>query len=275
MITLLVSGLLVQQLTQSQKDSLAFLDKLAAGDVGAALSTPNAFGSLTRLIDHERKVDPKVMMKLSSALTRRGADPNKRLEDGGTILHFVAMHSSTSGPAQLIRNHNTYWITKAILSAPTCDPNLLDSNDVQTRDTPLTLYLRWHYERSGAFLKAMVECPKTNLNKRGGVQQQFPIHTAAFLGRLDWVKLLVEHGANIYIRKENGQTALHAAAMQDTKGNADVIRYLLMKGVNKSLKSKGALGVFQITASDANAETPLEIAKRKGFKQIIAALSEK
>lgn len=112
------------------------------------------------------------------------------------------MAGTHTEPFDTISRHNIYWITKAILSAPRCDPNLLDSNDLQTRDTPLTLYLRWHYEKSGVFLKAMVESPKTDVNKRGGAQQQYPLHTAAWLGRLDWVKLLVEHGAKINIQKE-------------------------------------------------------------------------
>lgn len=185
------------------------------------------------------------------------------------------MAGTHTEPFDTISRHNIYWITKAILSAPRCDPNLLDSNDLQTRDTPLTLYLRWHYEKSGVFLKAMVESPKTDVNKRGGAQQQYPLHTAAWLGRLDWVKLLVEHGAKINIQKENGQTALHAAAMENTKGNADVITYLLKKGARADFRSKGATGYLQNLEPSAPTETPLEIARRKGFKRIIAALTQR
>ncbi|MEQ1932729.1 MAG: ankyrin repeat domain-containing protein [Fimbriimonadaceae bacterium] len=281
----LIASLIAFQSSQEQKDYKAFSMAIVSEHVNTLPKVVNPYLGLATLTS-AKKLNPDVLFKVVKRLVATQEDPNKREEPtkyknfvtsqpGPTPLHKLAMMSGGgTEPLAAISRHNIYWITKAILTAPSCDPNLLDSDDRQTRDTPLTLYLRWHYEQSGAFLKAMVESPKTDVNKRGGAQQQYPLHAAAWLGRLDWVKLLVEHGAKINIQKENGQTALHSAAMQNTKGNADVITYLLKKGAKADLRSKGAIGYTQVTVAGAIAETPLEIAMRKGFKQIIAVLSQ-
>lgn len=54
-----------------------------------------------------------------------------------------------------------------------------------------------------------------------------PLHEAAFQGRVDEVRRLLEAGADPHARSFTGETPLHLAALA---GRADVVRLLLDKG---------------------------------------------
>lgn len=56
-----------------------------------------------------------------------------------------------------------------------------------------------------------------------------PLHEAAFQGRVDEVRRLLEAGADPHARSFTGETPLHLAALA---GRADVVRLLLDKGAD-------------------------------------------
>ena len=85
-----------------------------------------------------------------------------------------------------------------------------------------------------------------------------PLHLAAFFGRLDAARLLVEAGADVHAVSRNslGNTPLHAA----TSGrHSDVALYLLERGAS------GA-------AVDSGGYTPLQIASENGLGEIVATI---
>ena len=57
--------------------------------------------------------------------------------------------------------------------------------------------------------------------------EQTPLHAAAAAGKVELVKLLVEHHADVEVRNKSRQTVLHVAV-----GNCEVVEYLIEKGVD-------------------------------------------
>lgn len=75
-----------------------------------------------------------------------------------------------------------------------------------------------------------------------------PLHEAAWNGKTDVVRWLLEHGAKVTATAGHGETALHLAAQG---GHADVIRALLAAGAD-------------VHARDGSGKTALDIATAKG-----------
>ncbi|BDI33727.1 hypothetical protein CCAX7_57780 [Capsulimonas corticalis] len=63
-----------------------------------------------------------------------------------------------------------------------------------------------------------------------------PLHMAACAGRLDVFKLLLDHGADLYATTRNHSTMLHVASQQD--GHTPMLRYLLQHGFEINLKDQ-------------------------------------
>ena len=86
-----------------------------------------------------------------------------------------------------------------------------------------------------------------------------PLHLAAFFGRLDATRALLEHGADVQAVSRNSMenTALHAA----TAGKHTEVSLLLL--------AHGA-DPFRI---DMGGYTPLEIAKQNQLETVVAAIS--
>ncbi len=86
------------------------------------------------------------------------------------------------------------------------------------------------------------------------------LHAAAYAGHADAARLLVEH--HIDIDKQgpyNGYTALHDAIWQD---NVEVAEVLINAGANLTLTSH-------------NGQTPLEFARSKNDRRIVALIEQK
>ncbi|HZH97958.1 MAG TPA: ankyrin repeat domain-containing protein [Fimbriimonadaceae bacterium] len=86
----------------------------------------------------------------------------------------------------------------------------------------------------------------------------WPLQAAAYHGKLQAAKLLVAKGAKVNFQNRAGETALHSAALKPK--NEGMIRYLLSIGARTDIKTHAG-------------ETPSMIAKRKGYKENVAALS--
>lgn len=78
---------------------------------------------------------------------------------------------------------------------------------------------------------------------------QYPLHLAAYEGRTEMLRLLVERGAWVNFQDWDGESPLHCAALMPE--NAATMRELLRMGADPGLKTK-------------RGETPLDIALRKG-----------
>lgn len=62
-----------------------------------------------------------------------------------------------------------------------------------------------------------------------------PLRAACFEGRLDIVKLLMHHGADLHLANEFNNTCLMIASF---KGHLDVVRFLLNEGADPNVAGK-------------------------------------
>jgi len=117
------------------------------------------------------------------------------------------------------------------------------------------------------------------------------VHIAAGLGRLEMLKVLVAHGANLGVADQQGDSAVYWAARQ---GHAPVIRFLVEHGVHVNQQNKlgesclhagckyGHTAVVEYLVSihtnidlqDSHKESGLHIAAWHGFPRIVEVLCQ-
>ncbi|WP_221179581.1 ankyrin repeat domain-containing protein [Candidatus Cardinium hertigii] len=73
------------------------------------------------------------------------------------------------------------------------------------------------------------------INSRDNVKNSTALHIAATYGQTNVAELLIDSGANIEAKDEDGYTALHLAAIY---GQYDIAKLLLEKGANKNNQDK-------------------------------------
>jgi len=88
------------------------------------------------------------------------------------------------------------------------------------------------------------------------VNDNTPLHRAAICGHIDIAELLINHGANVNARCNDGWTHLHTAALF---GYVEMVKQLLEYGADKTIQNN-------------KGEIPLDIAKKGGKKEIINIL---
>ena len=86
-----------------------------------------------------------------------------------------------------------------------------------------------------------------------------PLHFAAFFGRVDACRLLVEHGADLdeHARGFNGVAPINSAAANDTKPNevcTEIVRLLLDAGADPGAAQGGGSTALHSAAFAHNAE---------------------
>ena len=86
-----------------------------------------------------------------------------------------------------------------------------------------------------------------------------PLHWAAYYGHLNVVKLLVDRGADVNAKSKAGETPLHWAA---ANGHLDVVEFLVDRGADVNAKSKAGW-------------TPLHLAADKGHLDIAKLLLDR
>lgn len=134
-----------------------------------------------------------------------------------------------------------------------------DSN--KHRRAPLHFASQYRGNRSLAITKLLIKSG-ANVNQKDR-KGNLPVHYAAEGRALEQLKLLEKHDASILSVNDNGDTLLHKVANAIPKNSdADVIKYLIVKGLLINKKNK-------------DGETPLHIAARKaGDPIIVKALLE-
>jgi ankyrin repeat protein len=76
---------------------------------------------------------------------------------------------------------------------------------------------------------------------------------------IDTVRLLLDRGANVEAKNSDGDTALILAASKDGVDNVDIVKLLLSRGAN-------------IRSKDAEGNTPLALAQKDGRSEIVQLL---
>ena len=98
-------------------------------------------------------------------------------------------------------------------------------------------------------LKELGELPEflgvvmDGVNTRGNFGD-FPLNVAVVLGRVDYVKDLLDAGADINAKGEHGYTALHDAVEQ---GNSEMVALLIAKGADTTIENNDGLTAKQFS----------------------------
>lgn len=74
-----------------------------------------------------------------------------------------------------------------------------------------------------------------------------PLHRASYGGRIDCVKYLLKHGANLEAKTVDDWTPLHCAVRWN---NIEIADYLIKKGANVNAKSTGGNTPLHVAASN-------------------------
>jgi ankyrin repeat protein len=75
------------------------------------------------------------------------------------------------------------------------------------------------------------------------------LYDAAFEGNIDKVQTLLEEGANINAKDEDGFAALHYATLE---GHPDIVEILLENGADVNAKTKNGRTVLQFVESEGS-----------------------
>lgn len=67
-----------------------------------------------------------------------------------------------------------------------------------------------------------------------GADGDAPVHAAAYLGKLDDIKIMVAEGINVNLIGDIGNTAIHYAVL---KGHKEIVKFLLDAGANPVIKN--------------------------------------
>jgi len=209
-------------------------------------------------------------------LFNHGMDINAKYQRGNSLLHIVA----ETGNIDAIK----------LLIAKGVDVNI--KNDFQ--ETPLAMA---SMDNKVDAMKYLIEHgaeinPKQITDNKGVCNTSYstPLHVSAFRS-YDGTKLLIEKGANVNIRNNEGQTPLHNAIWGDS---LNIVNYLLDNGANPNLANNegstalhleagnGNINIVQAllkkganpNALNSNQQTPLHIAAIKGYSDVINLLIE-
>ncbi|CAD8166931.1 unnamed protein product [Paramecium pentaurelia] len=162
---------------------------------------------------------------------------NQQNDEGFTALHLAAYRGSLKtiklleqyGADYTIKNYNELTVL----------------HTASQGDCPLTIY---YYLQKGI--------PINVVDNKGSS----PLHWAAYSGSYNAVNFLISWNANLNLQDtDTSVTPLHLATMQ---ANSRIVRKLLMKGANRSIK-------------DSSGKTPLDLAIESDFKTVEIMIRDK
>ncbi|CAG2251336.1 unnamed protein product [Mytilus edulis] len=174
---------------------------------------------------------------LVQPLMKHKPDINAQTFDGGNALYFSAIKGNIE-------------ITHLLLE------NKADSNICINSKQYITDTLHNHPKNTSSSVTQYVSKKSTDY-AFDVVAGSSPLHIACFMGRIDVVRCLLDHNANINMTKEDGTTPLFYACEVE---HSDIVHLLLDKGADT-----------QICRLDG--KSPLNIATDNGNSSIIIMLT--
>jgi uncharacterized protein len=195
-----------------------------------------AAGADIRLPEAEKNADKAQVL----TLLRNHADPNSRMADGATALHWAAYQDDRE-------------TAQALVDAG-ADANVTNRYGV----TPLSLACT---NGSAAMIELLVRAKAdVNLSLPEG---ETPLMTAARTGKADAIRVLLRNGADAKTREVvHGQTALMWAAAE---GNVEAVETLVEFGADLHAVSKGGFTAFLFAVREGRVDT-VKAMLRTGIK---------
>ncbi|XP_015765476.1 PREDICTED: transient receptor potential cation channel subfamily A member 1 homolog [Acropora digitifera] len=190
-------------------------------------------------------------LSVAKCLIKAGANLRSLDEEQMTPLHFACMEGSLEVAKLLFETGEEQggWSTVS---------KMVTDQD-REEQTPLHLAV----EDGDIKLAKLCLDKGANVNAHK-MNMSTPLHLAATGGDLEIVKMLVEHDANIEAKNALQETPLHRAAHFN---RVDIVDFLLSQFLLQDRKGKALVEEY-----DKYENTPLHVAAKKGFVQIIQFL---
>ena len=215
-------------------------------DHGANLNAENDEGKTPlNLVSQDDYDSEEHGVSIARLLLQRGVDVHVKDKDHNTPLHSAAF----SGMLEIAR----------VLLDHGADVNAENKQG----ETSLHLVAQGKYdsqERGVGVARLLLERGVDVLAK--GKDHSTALHLAAFTGRLEIVKLLIDHSANTAAENDNGESPLHLVSRGQyvpQEDGVDIVQVLLEHGVD-------------VNTPDRHQNTPLHSASSLGRLEIARAL---
>jgi ankyrin repeat protein len=184
---------------------------------------------------------------LVEAIRQRNWRMARLLLDAGATIHCQDPLGDT--PLCLASQGGCFWMVRHCL-----DHGAIIEHRNKNGDTPLLLATNSSY-----FHLEIVELllqRGASVDARGGTDGCTPLYLAAFYGRLEFARLLLDHGADINSQNHNGETPLLRAT---NKKHWELVELLLGRGAD--FEHRNSAG-----------RSPLECAMEGGAPEIVYQL---
>ncbi|CAC5404897.1 unnamed protein product [Mytilus coruscus] len=218
---------------------------------GADVNHPNDDGSTPLIAACQGNYNDIILM-----LIEHKADVNKQMYDGDNPLISATYNGYPDVVEVLLTHgvdinrslHNKHVLTEAIHNLPN---RILSS-----------VKREWYEDVVMSFGSSITK----EYVKEKSVDYVFdvfagspPLHIASFMGQTDIAKLLLDHKANVNVKKKDGTTPLFYAC---EVGHEDIVELLLEKGADQKICRK-------------DKTSPVDIATRNGHDSIVMMLKGK
>ena len=222
----------------------------------------------TPLMEASSKNDEKQV----TWLIEHGADVNLQDEDGDTALHFACRsHASLEILSCLIENGASInactncKVTPLMMAVENCRKDVVsfliehEANvDLQDEDGDTALHFACRSHASLEILSCLIE-NGASINACTNCKVT-PLMMAVENCHKDVVSYLIEHGANVDLQDEDGDTALHYVAYQESRVDKTET-FLTLSTAGASCLCKNSKGL-----------TPLLVASGQGLTEVVESL---
>ncbi|CAG2223281.1 unnamed protein product [Mytilus edulis] len=156
------------------------------------------------------------------SLLKHKPDVNAQTYDGGSALYFSARNGNIEITQLLLENNADSNI--CIHNKQSITDTMHHHSSITLEDEKCLLYLSLAKSKPSRVTEYVSK--KSVDYAFGVVAGSSPLHIACFMGRLDVVRCLIDHDANINMQKEDGTTPLFYSC---EVGHEDIVRLLLDK----------------------------------------------
>ena len=171
-------------------------------------------------------------------LRQNGADIQASISNGSTVLHFASCDSNQEVVEFLLKSNEisvnaTNNLNQTPLMHACYDGGRLDNikmliqngADIQASNSNGLTVIHFASRNSNQeVVEFLLKSDKISVNAADNLNRTPLMYACCDGGRLDNIKILIQNGADIYARDNNGSTVLHCAS---ASSNQEVVEFLL------------------------------------------------